>query len=99
MHEVDPESVQHHGSALEGIQVPFVADDEAAEVIVAVCGGVDGEGLDGAEDAADEDESRGAVEHDADCSDVGCEHAVSDASAVYQNYQADEDDLDRALQD
>ena len=97
--DVDPESVQHHRSALENVQVPLIAHYEKAKVGVALRGGVDGEGLDRAKDAADQNERRGPVEHDADCSNVRGEHAVADASAVDQSHQADEDDLDHALQD
>ena len=97
MDDVDPESIQHHGSALKSVQVPLIAHYETTKIGVALCGGVDGEGFDRAKDAAKQDECRGAVEHDADRPDVWGEHAVSDASAVYQGYQADENDLDHAL--
>lgn len=76
-----------------------MADDESTEVIVTIRGGVDCERLYGAEDTADQDEGRCAIKHDADCSHVGREHAVSDASSVDQHHQTGEDDLDYTLQD
>lgn len=98
MHDVDPEGVQYHWRALESIQIPFIANDEAAQ-IVAIAGSVDGERLDCAKNAAEQDERRRSVEHDTCIPDVGREHAVSDATAVDQSHEADENDLHSALQD
>lgn len=73
-----------------------MARDEAAQSI-AGSRIVNGERLDRAENAADENESRRAVEHDAESTDVRSEHAVVDAKVMSARYQADEKDLNSAL--
>lgn len=89
MNNIEPASVQDHGRGFESVKVPLVARDEAAQSI-AGSRIVNGERLDRAKNAADEDERRRAVEHDAKSTDVRSKHAVAHAKAVSARYQADE---------
>lgn len=97
MHNVEPVGVSDHGERLQDENVPLVVGYGSAVVVVAAR--LDRfKGFNGAEDAAEEDEGRCAVESPADGEDVGGQHAGLAGAAVDEGNEADEDDFDNALQ-
>jgi hypothetical protein len=89
VYDVEEKGIYDHGSGLEDVEEPLVVGDGTAEVRVAGRG-VHGEGFNGAKDAAQEDQARGAIQHDADNLHVLGQHARLVAAVVDQPHEGHE---------
>lgn len=97
MYDVEEKGIYDRGSGLEDVEEPLVVGDGTAEVRVAGRG-VHGEGFNGAKDAAQEDQARGAIQHDADNLHVLGQHARLVAAVVDQPHEGHEEHHHHPLQ-
>ena len=97
---VEPEGVKYHWHRFEDVEIPLVVQNELAEsaALAWIRDGLDSESFDGSEDAANEHERSGPVQHDAELANIAWKHACFDTTSVNQEHEADEEHFHSRLQ-
>ena len=98
MYDIEPVSVNDHWRSFKDVQIPLVVVNSTTVVgfttVIVLA-----ESFHGAENAAQEDERRCAIEHDEDGAHIGCKHVRALAADVQLGDQANEETLNYPLQD